>query len=83
MTDNTHIHNMHSPATPPSDVIPPRVEKLPTPLANYQTRWQREKAKAQAEGTDIESVDPKMIGPWVIGEMLGRGASGLHCFTSV
>ncbi|PVF92833.1 Pkinase-domain-containing protein [Serendipita vermifera] len=62
--------------TPPAEIIPPKVEKLPTPVTNYQTRWQREKAKAQAEGADIEGVDPKMIGPWVIGEMLGRGASG-------
>ena len=55
---------------------PPKAAKVPTAVANYQTRWEREKAKARAEGTSIEPKDPKMIGPWIIGEMLGRGASG-------
>ncbi|CCA73157.1 related to serine/threonine protein kinase [Serendipita indica DSM 11827] len=55
---------------------PPTATKVATSVVNYQTRWEREKAKARAEGADIESGDPKMIGPWVIGEMLGRGASG-------
>jgi hypothetical protein len=58
------------------DLDPPKVAKVPTAVANYQTRWEREKAKARAEGTEIESKDPKMIGPWILGEMLGRGASG-------
>lgn len=55
---------------------PPKATKVASSVTNYQTRWEREKAKARAEGTDIETGDPKMIGPWVIGEMLGRGASG-------
>jgi hypothetical protein len=58
------------------DLEPPKAAKIPTVVANYQSRWEREKAKARAEGTDIDGGDPRMIGPWVIGEMLGRGASG-------
>ncbi|KAG8761113.1 hypothetical protein FRC14_006819 [Serendipita sp. 396] len=55
---------------------PPRPKRTSTPLPHYQTRWEREKAKAKAEGIDIEGSDPKMIGPWILGEMLGKGASG-------
>ncbi|KAG8800471.1 hypothetical protein FRC17_006862, partial [Serendipita sp. 399] len=55
---------------------PPKVNKIPTHSPNYQTRWEREKAKAKAEGVDMEVGDPKMIGPWILGEMLGKGASG-------
>lgn len=71
-----------TPRTPSTtiDLNPPKVPKLATASPNYQTRWEREKAKARAEGTDIEGGDPKMIGPWVIGEMLGRGASGMLRF---
>jgi hypothetical protein len=58
---------------------PPTVPRPPTVTPNYQTRWEREKTKARAEGDDIEGNDPKMIGPWVMGEMLGRGASGMRC----
>jgi hypothetical protein len=82
-------HKSHTPSKPvvstlktnpvngsPHDLDPPKAAKIPTVVANYQSRWEREKAKARAEGTDIDGGDPKMIGPWVIGEMLGRGASG-------
>lgn len=61
-----------------TDLDPPKAAKLPTAVANYQTRWEREKAKAHAEGVEIEPKDPKMIGPWILGEMLGRGASGKY-----
>jgi hypothetical protein len=67
-TDNVRVN--------PHDLDPPKAAKIPTVVANYQSRWEREKAKARAEGTDLDGGDPKMIGPWVIGEMLGRGASG-------
>jgi hypothetical protein len=62
------------------DLEPPKAAKIPTVVANYQSRWEREKAKARAEGTDLDGGDPRMIGPWVIGEMLGRGASGKLLF---
>lgn len=60
----------------PLNLDPPKADKIPTSIANYQSRWEREKSKARAEGVDIDAKDPKMIGPWVVGEMLGRGASG-------
>ncbi len=60
----------------PLHLDPPKAERIPTAVANYQSRWEREKAKARADGTEIDVKDPKMIGPWVLGEMLGRGASG-------
>lgn len=61
------------------NLTPPKAPKQQQHgVANYQTRWEREKAKARAEGTDIEGGDTKTIGPWVLGEMLGRGASGSY-----
>lgn len=75
---------LHAPTKPrPIDLNPPKAPKVPTSVPNYQTRWEREKAKARAEGADVEGRDPKMIGPWVLGEMLGRGASGTCCFNFV
>lgn len=58
------------------DLEPPRAIKNATAVINYQSRWEREKAKARAEGHNLETEDPKVVGPWVLGEMLGRGASG-------
>jgi len=65
----------------PNALDPPKAAKIPTVVANYQSRWEKEKAKALAAGTDLDGGDPKMIGPWVIGEMLGKGASGSSPFS--
>ncbi|KAF8549431.1 Pkinase-domain-containing protein [Imleria badia] len=43
--------------------------------AHLGTRWQKEKAAAGVGAFDFPE-DPKYIGQWVIGECVGKGASG-------
>jgi serine/threonine protein kinase len=53
---------------------PPR----PPPIkyeVQHGTRWQKEKASA-GEGAFEYANDPRLIGPWIIGECVGKGASG-------
>ena len=52
---------------------PPRAPALYKP--RIPTRWQKEKEAAGGRGLDFPD-DPKFIGPWVIGECVGKGASG-------
>ncbi|OSX61070.1 hypothetical protein POSPLADRAFT_1146716, partial [Postia placenta MAD-698-R-SB12] len=59
---------MISPDSPPR--APP--VKYQTPLG---TRWQKEKAAAGNGAFDYPD-DAKYVGPWVIGECVGKGASG-------
>ena len=69
----------------PISLSPPKAKSAkPASNPSYQTRWEREKAKAIQEGVDIEHAsgrrgagDPQSIGPWIMGEMLGKGASGM------
>ncbi|OCH86506.1 Pkinase-domain-containing protein [Obba rivulosa] len=53
---------------------PPRAPpaKYHTPLG---TRWQKEKAAAAVGAFDYPE-DAKYVGPWIIGECVGKGASG-------
>ncbi|KAL4249460.1 hypothetical protein ABKN59_006462 [Abortiporus biennis] len=53
---------------------PPRAPpaKYKTPLG---TRWQKEKASAE-RGAFEYPEDAKYVGPWIIGECVGKGASG-------
>lgn len=53
---------------------PPRAPpvKYKTPLG---TRWQKEKAAAERGAFEYPD-DAKYVGPWVIGECVGKGASG-------
>jgi len=70
---------------PPISLSPPKAKSTkPASNPSYQTRWEREKAKAIQDGVDIEHTsgrrgagDPQAIGPWIMGEMLGKGASGM------
>jgi len=70
---------------PPISLSPPKAKSTkPASKPDYQTRWEREKAKAIQDGVDIEhpsghrgTGDPQTIGPWILGEMLGKGASGM------
>ncbi|KAJ3784680.1 hypothetical protein GGU10DRAFT_388097 [Lentinula aff. detonsa] len=58
--------------TPPS---PPRAPTIKY-SAPHGTRWDKEKAAAGgAHAFDLPS-DPKVLGPWIIGECVGKGASG-------
>ncbi|KAH9003380.1 hypothetical protein EDB86DRAFT_2354141 [Lactarius hatsudake] len=53
---------------------PPR----PPPVqysAHHGTRWQKEKAAA-GQGAYDYPEDAKYVGPWIIGECVGKGASG-------
>jgi serine/threonine protein kinase len=40
------------------------------------TRWEKEKAAAGGAAAFDLPTDPKSIGPWILGECVGRGASG-------
>lgn len=53
---------------------PPRAPpiKYDTPLG---TRWQKEKAAAGSGAFDYPE-DAQFVGPWIIGECVGKGASG-------
>src|ERR1700722_13939957 len=51
-----------------ADSHPPRVKK-------YRTRWEKEKATA-GDGAFEFPNDPKRIGPWIVGQCVGKGASG-------
>jgi len=59
---------------PSSLVSPPRAPPVPY-NALYGTRWQKEKAAA-GHGAFEYPEDAKYVGPWVIGECVGKGASG-------
>ncbi|RPD75460.1 Pkinase-domain-containing protein [Lentinus tigrinus ALCF2SS1-7] len=56
------------------DASPPRAPpvKYATPLG---TRWQKEKAAAGSNAFEYPD-DAKYVGPWIIGECVGKGASG-------
>ncbi|KLO14368.1 Pkinase-domain-containing protein [Schizopora paradoxa] len=53
---------------------PPRARPVPY-KAPLGTRWEKEKA-SMPRGTFDFPEDPEVIGPWIIGECLGKGASG-------
>ncbi|KAF8814699.1 Pkinase-domain-containing protein [Phlegmacium glaucopus] len=54
---------------------PPRAPpiKYTAPLG---TRWDKEKAAAGGAAAFDLPTDPKNIGPWILGECVGKGASG-------
>ncbi|KAJ8517950.1 hypothetical protein ONZ45_g4927 [Pleurotus djamor] len=54
---------------------PPRAApaKYATPLG---TRWAKEKAQAGGSSAFDLPSDPSRIGPWILGECIGKGASG-------
>ena len=56
---------------PESPPRPPPVQYT----AHHGTRWQKEKAAA-GQGAFDYPEDAKYVGPWVIGECVGKGASG-------
>ncbi|KAF8888635.1 kinase-like domain-containing protein [Infundibulicybe gibba] len=45
-------------------------------LAPLGTRWAKEKAAAGGGSAFDLPTDPKTIGPWILGECIGKGASG-------
>ncbi|KAG9313507.1 hypothetical protein JVU11DRAFT_5833 [Chiua virens] len=53
---------------------PPRAPPIKY-SAHLGTRWQKEKAAAGVGAFDFPE-DPKYIGQWIIGECVGKGASG-------
>lgn len=57
-----------------SSTEPPRARPVQY-AAPLGTRWQKEKAAA-GEGAFDYPDDPTHIGPWVLGECVGQGASG-------
>ena len=59
------MQNTHSPPKA-------RPVQYKTPLG---TRWEKEKANIPRSAFDLAS-DPQQIGPWVLGECVGKGASG-------
>ncbi|KAK7044667.1 kinase domain-containing protein [Favolaschia claudopus] len=54
---------------------PPRAPPIQykTPMG---TRWAKEVAAAGGVGAFDLPTDPKLIGPWILGECVGKGASG-------
>ena len=66
------------------DQSPPKARPVQY-KAPLGTRWEKEKATVP-RGTFDLPTDPKQIGPWVLGECVGKGASGRvkvarHCET--
>lgn len=53
---------------------PPRAPPVQY-TAHHGTRWQKEKAAAGRGAFDYPE-DAKYVGPWIIGECVGKGASG-------
>ncbi|KAH6917782.1 CAMK/CAMKL/GIN4 protein kinase [Coprinopsis sp. MPI-PUGE-AT-0042] len=54
---------------------PPRAPPIQY-TAPLGTRWAREKAAAGGSAAFDLATDPKSIGPWILGECIGKGASG-------
>ncbi|KAJ7185580.1 CAMK/CAMKL/GIN4 protein kinase [Mycena filopes] len=54
---------------------PPRAPPIPY-TAPMGTRWAKETAAAGGVGAFDLPTDPKLIGPWILGECVGKGASG-------
>ncbi|KAL0960027.1 hypothetical protein HGRIS_011675 [Hohenbuehelia grisea] len=66
----------------PAKSCPPAISCSPpkAPPIKYAaplgTRWAKEKAAAGGSGAFDLPTDPKRIGPWILGECVGKGASG-------
>jgi serine/threonine protein kinase len=54
---------------------PPRAPPIKY-IAPLGTRWDKEKAAAGGAAAFDLPTDPKNIGPWILGECVGKGASG-------
>ncbi|KAF8649185.1 hypothetical protein AX16_005983 [Volvariella volvacea WC 439] len=54
---------------------PPRAPPIKY-VAPLGTRWAKEKAAAGGSAAFDLPTDPKSIGPWILGECIGKGASG-------
>lgn len=63
-----------TPGPRPISDSPPRAPPIKY-TAHHGTRWQKEKAAAE-KGAFEHPDDPKYVGPWIIGECVGKGASG-------
>lgn len=57
-----------------TSIIPPVAPKHSH--RTYPTRWEKEKAAADSVDAFDYPSDPKFIGPWILGETVGKGASG-------
>jgi serine/threonine protein kinase len=57
-----------------NDLSPPRAPPVAY-TAHHGTRWEKEKAAA-GSGAFEYPEDAQYVGPWVIGECVGKGASG-------
>ncbi|KAF7983429.1 hypothetical protein HWV62_21679 [Athelia sp. TMB] len=77
MTQNTNITNTNTKNSENTNTIstsPPRAPPI-TYTAHHGTRWAKEKAAAPPGA--FENVDdPAAVGPWIMGETVGKGASG-------
>jgi serine/threonine protein kinase len=73
----SHTTDAMSISSPP---VSPQLEGPRAPPVQYAaplgTRWQKEKAAAGGERAFEFPDDPKYIGPWILGECVGKGASG-------
>ncbi|TDL22850.1 Pkinase-domain-containing protein [Rickenella mellea] len=58
----------------PVNVSPPKAHKPPYKV-NHGTRFEKEKASAAPTAFEFPE-DPTAIGPWILGECVGKGASG-------
>jgi serine/threonine protein kinase len=66
---------LHSSNMPVVSDTPPRAPPIKY-IAPLGTRWDREKAAAGGAAAFDLPTDPKNIGPWILGECVGKGASG-------
>ncbi|KAG5652087.1 hypothetical protein H0H81_006350 [Sphagnurus paluster] len=60
---------------PPVSSSPPRAPAIKY-IAPLGTRWAKETAAAGGVSAFDLPTDPKSIGPWILGECVGKGASG-------
>ncbi|KAI6043960.1 kinase-like domain-containing protein [Pisolithus marmoratus] len=73
-TDEHSMTTTTTTPTPTADYTPPQVPPI-LYTAHLGTRWQKEKAAAGLGAFDFPE-DPVYVGQWILGECVGRGASG-------
>jgi hypothetical protein len=62
-------------------VIPPKAPKT-NYYPKHKSRWEKEKIAAGDDHAFDSPDDPEWLGNWQLGEMVGKGASGMCRLTA-